>query len=122
MSALLHCIITSIEDDRIRENIKVWRDNNIEATKRMKTQLNEFEDFLDDMPNIQPYLTLLINDNEQEYYDDNYYKRNELYDDIKAIIKYERNEYKGQEIIVKHYTYTSSGEETIRVVFRMLIE
>ena len=122
MSALLHCIITSIEDDRVKENLKVWRDNNIEATKRMKTQLNEFEDILDDMPNINPYFSLLINDDEQDYYDDDYYGKNKLRDDIKAIIKNERNEYKGQEIIVKHYTYSVCGEETIRVVFRMLIE
>ena len=122
MSAILHCIITSIEDDRVKENLKVWRDNNIEATKRMKTQLNEFEDILDDMPEIKPYFSLLIGEEEEEYYDDDYEGKQRLRDDIKAIIKHERNDYKGQEIIVIHHFYTSGGDQTIRVVFRMLIE
>ena len=123
MSAILHCVITSIENDRIRENLKVWKDNSIQAIKRMETQVDDFWDIVWDMPNITPYFSLLIDNDEIEpYYYDNEWRRDELYEDIMQIIKYKRDKYKGQEIIVKYCTYSECGEETIRVVFRMLIE
>ena len=121
MSALLHCIITSIENDRVKENLKVWKDNSIGGRKRMETQTSLFCRELNDMSTIPCYVLYIDGEEFGDIYEDSYYGRERLQEEL-DLSNYEREMYVGKELKIDHHSYNNEGEKIIKPVFRMLIE
>jgi len=113
MSAILHCIITSIEDDRIRENLKAWKDK-VNISKN-ENYLNELKEKIDAICPYTPYFELSISGTKEIYYsrydDDAEEGRDALHNDVQRFLINQREKFKGATIIVKYCFWNKVWEE-----------
>lgn len=95
MIALLHCIVVSIENDRLKQHIKAWKEG----------MNDNIMDFLQKLPP-PPYFSVANSkDEEYEVYEDNEDIRNGgLLEYIKDFRENRYEEFAGQEMIL-YYNY-----------------
>jgi len=115
MSAILHCVITSIEDDRIRENLKAWKDN-VNISKN-ENSLNKLTKILDGVCPYTPYFELIVKKTKtfSFYYDDDEEGKDALHEVVEDILINEREEYKDSTISVRYCFFNRDLEELTKI-------